>query len=404
MSFDAAALRGEFPLLAQMPSLHYLDSAATGQIHRSALEAVIHHETRCRANVLRGSYRLAEAADEAYERARAQAARFLNAASADEIVFTSGTTASINLVARSFGDTLGPGDEIILSPAEHHSNLLPWQMLRERKGVALRFLPLTREGRIDSAALPGLISERCRLVAVTHASNVTGALTDVAPIVAAARAAGARVLLDGAQRAPHGPVDVRALGVDFYAFSGHKCYGPTGVGVLWGRREVLARMPPCFGGGGMVGAVTLEGSDYADPPRRFEAGTPPIAQAVGLGAALEWMGALPWSAIHAHQQALLRRLLEGLRQIPGLRLLGPEDCDNRLPVVSFELAGLHPHDVCQVLDRHDVALRGGHLCAQPLLRHFGAESACRASLAPSSTAADIEALLAALDDAIRVLA
>lgn len=403
MSFEAAALRTEFPLLADAPDLHYLDSAAASQIHRTALEAMIHHDRCCRANVLRGTYRLAEAATEAYEQARRQAARFLNAASPDEVVFTSGTTAALNLVAQSFGACLRAGDEIVLSLAEHHSNIVPWQMLRERSGIVLEFLPLTAEGRIDTDALPSLVTERCRLIALTHASNVTGALTDVAAVVAAARAVGACILLDGAQRAQHGPVDVRALDVDFYVFSGHKCFGPTGIGILWGRQAILAEMPPCFGGGGMVATVTPEATSYAEPPGRFEAGTPPIAQAIGLGAALEWMSTLPWQEIRAHENALLRHLLAGLGARPGVRVLGPAGARERLPIVAFDLAGLHPHDVCQVLDRHGLALRGGHHCAQPLMRHFGLEGASRASLAAYTTTADVDALLAALDDAVAVL-
>ena len=405
MSFDATALRSEFPLFAAAAApLHYLDSAATSQIHRAALDAMIRHETATRANVMRGTYRLAEAATDAYENARAQAARFLNAAGADEIVFTAGATAALNLVAHAFGATLRPGDEIVVSLAEHHSNFVPWQMLRERAGIVLKFLPLTADGRIGIGALPSLVTPRCRLIAVTHCSNVTGAVTDVAAIVAAARTVGARVLLDGAQQVQHGPVDVQNLGVDFYAFSGHKCYGPGGVGVLWGRAEALAALPPFLGGGGMVGEVTPEAVTYAAPPRRFEAGTPPIAQAVGLGAALEWMRGLPWEAIHAHEQALLQRLQEGLATLPQVRVLGPTDTAARAPIVAFDVAGLHPHDVCQVLDRHGVALRGGHHCAQPLMRHFGVDSANRASIAPYTTAADIDALLAGLADAIRVLA
>lgn len=405
MSFDAAALRSEFPLFAAATApLHYLDSAATSQIHRAALDALVRHEIATRANVMRGTYRLAEAATDAYENARAQAARFLNAADADEIVFTGGATAALNLVAHAFGATLRPGDEIIVSLAEHHSNFVPWQMLRERAGITLKFLPLTADGRINTGALPALVTPRCRLLAVTHCSNVTGAVTDVAAVVAAARAVGARVLLDGAQQVQHGPVDVQSLGVDFYAFSGHKCYGPGGVGVLWGRAEALAALPPFLGGGGMVGEVTPEAVTFAPPPRRFEAGTPPIAQAVGLGAALDWMRGLPWQAIHAHEQALLHRLLDGLATLPQVRVLGPTDAAARAPIVAFDVAGLHPHDVCQVLDRHGVALRGGHHCAQPLMRHFGVDGANRASIAPYTTAADIDALLAGLADAIRVLA
>ncbi|CAG4883629.1 Cysteine desulfurase [Georgfuchsia toluolica] len=405
MSFDAAALRAEFPLLASatMP-LHYLDSAATSQIHHAALDAMVRHETTARANVMRGTYRLAEAATEAYETARTQAARFLNAAAPDEIVFTAGATAALNLVAYAFGGTLRPGDEVVISLAEHHSNFVPWQMLRDRAGICLKFLPLTAEGRIDSAALPALVTSRCRLIAVTHCSNVTGAVSDVAAIVAAARAVGARVLLDGAQQVQHGPADVQALGIDFYAFSGHKCYGPNGIGVLWGRADALDCLPPFQGGGGMVGEVTPEATSFAMPPYRFEAGTPPIAQAVGLGAALDWMVTLPWPAIHVHEQALLQRLLAGLATRPQVRVLGPADLTARQPIVAFNLAGLHPHDVCQVLDRHGVALRGGHHCAQPLMRHFGVDGTNRASIAPYNTTSDIDALLAGLDDAIEVLA
>jgi cysteine desulfurase/selenocysteine lyase len=405
MSFDALALRDEFPLFAaSQTAVHYLDSAATSQIHRSALAALVRHETTQRANVMRGTYRLAEAATEAYEQARAQAARFLNAAAPGEIVFTSGTTAALNLVASTFGATLRAGDEVVISLAEHHSNFVPWQMLRQRNGIALKFLPLSADGRIDTGALATVVTPRCRLIAVTHCSNVTGALTDVAAVVAAARAVDARVLLDGAQRVQHGPIDVQALGVDFYAFSGHKCYGPGGIGVLWGRAPVLDAMPPFLGGGGMVGEVTPEITTFAAPPQRFEAGTPPIAEAVGLGAALDWMTTLPWAAIHAHERMLLDRLLQGLAGFSGLRLLGPCDTVARQAIVSFDLAGLHPHDVCQVLDDRGVALRGGHLCAQPLMRHFGVNGANRASIAPYTTAADIDALLTGLADVIRVLA
>lgn len=405
MSFDAHALAREFPLLASAAApFHYLDSAATSQIHASALAAQQRHEVSHRANVMRGSYRLAEAATEAYEQARASVARFVNAADAGEIVFTGGTTAALNLVAGAFGATLRAGDEVLLSLAEHHSNFVPWQLLRERSGIVLKYLPLAADGRIETAALPALVGERCRLIALTHCSNVTGALTDVAAVVAAAGAVGARVLLDGAQRVQHGPVDVQAMGIDFYAFSGHKCYGPGGIGVLWGRAEVLAAMPPFLAGGGMVGEVTPAGSTFAPPPQRFEAGTPPIAEAVGLAAALDWLATLPWADIQAHERRLFERLRHGLNAFPGLRLLGPQAAEARLPIVSFDLAGLHPHDVCQVLDRHGVALRGGHLCAQPLMRHFGVDGANRASIAAYTTSEDIDALLAALADAVEVLA
>ncbi|MFA4969350.1 MAG: cysteine desulfurase [Sulfuritalea sp.] len=402
-----ASLRDEFPLLAATPQLHYLDSAATSQMHRLALDAVVRHETTRRANVSRGTYRLAEAADLAYEQARQTAARFLNASSADEVVFTSGATASLNLVAHSFGGTLKAGDRVVISVAEHHSNFVPWQMLRERTGIELVLIPVTAAGQLDLTSLPELIDSRCRLVAVTQCSNVTGAWTDVATLVAAARKVGAKVLLDGAQGAQHGPQDVRALGIDFYAFSGHKCFGPGGVGVLWGRGELLAAMPPFLTGGGMIGEVTAEATTWAAPPQRFEAGTPPIAQAVGLAAALEWMMSLDWPQNHAREARLCERLIEGLQRVPGLRLLGPGGgtaSPRRAPIVSFEIAGLHPHDICQVLDAHQLALRGGHHCAQPLLAALGAEVCTRASIALYNDEADIEALLDGLGFVLRELA
>lgn len=403
MSFSAAKWRGHFPLLAAHPNLHYLDNAATGQLCEAALDAVTSHELLHRANVLRGTYRLAEQADAAYENARRQVAAYLNAATVEEVVFTAGTTASINLVAHAFGDGLKPGDEVVLSLAEHHSNFVPWQMLRDRRGVVLRILPLTADGRIDMARLGETLTPRCRLVAVTHASNVTGAVTDLAPLIAAAHAVGARVLVDGAQAVQHGPVFVASLGADFYAFSGHKAFGPTGVGVLWGKAEALEKLPPFLGGGGMIGRVTAEETTWAPPPRRFEAGTPPIAQAVGLGAALDWLRTQPWKDLHAHTACLAQRLSEGLAVLPGLTFLGPRDMRQRLPIVSFNLAGIHPHDACQILDEHGVAVRGGHHCAQPLMDFFGVPGAVRASLAPYNDDADVDALLAGLKDAMRKL-
>ena len=400
MSFHAAEWRKHFPLLANHSRLHYLDNAATGQLCEPSFDAVTLHELTHRANVLRGTYRLAEQADAAYEKARRQVAAYLNAASAEEVVFTSGTTASINLVAHAFGDGLNAGDEVVLSLAEHHSNFVPWQMLRERRGIVLRMLPLTADGRLDLLRLGEVITPRCRLVAVTHASNVTGAVTDLAPIVAAARAVGARVLLDGAQAVQHGPVDVTALGTDFYAFSGHKVFGPTGIGVLWGRAEALAALPPFLGGGGMIERVGVEQTTYAAPPRRFEAGTPPIAQAIGLGAALEWLREQPWADMNAHTGRLAQRLIDGLAVLQGLTFIGPRDMTQRLPIVAFDLAGIHPHDACQILDERGVAVRGGHHCAQPLMDFFKVQGAVRASIAPYNDEADIDALLAGLKDAI----
>ena len=399
-TFDPAALKREFPGLAA-PGLHYLDNAATAQMPEAVLDALRQFEIEARANVHEGMHARARAATEAYNQARARVARFLNARSADEIVFTYGATSAINLLAYSFGSGLTRGDEVLVSMLEHHSNLVPWQQLAERQGVVLRFLPITPEGRLDLARLPSELTERCRLVALTHCSNVTGALTDVAPVVAAARAVGAKVMLDGAQRAPHGPVDVQGLGIDFYAFSGHKTFGPTGIGVLWGRREWLEAMPPFMTGGQMIAEVTPAHTKFRAPPRRFEAGTPPIAAAVGLGAALDWMQSLDWRAIQEHELRLTRRLLDGLGALAGVRVLGPLDLKDRRGVVTFAIEGIPAERICRHLDTHGVALRGGHHCAQPLVRSFGVEGAARASLAPYSQDEDIDALLAGLEELVR---
>ncbi len=403
MAFDAAALRAEFPIFSGAAPLHYLDNAATSQTPRAVLDAVAAHEAAARANVLRGVHRLAERATAAYAEARSRVARYVGAADPAEIVFTGGATAAINLVAHAFGARLRPGDEVVVSVLEHHSNIVPWQLLRDRAGVALKALPVTGDGRIDLSALDSSIGPATRLVALAHVSNVTGAVCDAAAVAAAARRVGARVLLDGAQAVPHGPVDVAALGADFYAFSGHKMFGPNGVGVLWARRELLESMPPFMGGGEMIGAVTLERSTWAEVPHRFEAGTPPIAQAVGLGAAAEWITALDRAAAGAHAAGLAERLLAGLAERPWVRMLGPADMRDRAPVVSFDVDGVHPHDVCAVLDSRGVAARGGHHCAQPLMDRFGLDGATRASFAFYNAAEDVDALLAGLDEAARTL-
>jgi cysteine desulfurase/selenocysteine lyase len=400
-SFDPAGLKREFPGLAD-PRLHYLDSAATAQMPEVVLDALRRFEVEARANVHEGMHSRARAATDAYNQARARVARFLNAGSDQEVVFTYGTTSSINLLAHCFGARLQPGEEILLSILEHHSNLVPWQRLAEQRGVVLRFLPMTPEGRLDLDGLDRELTARCRLVALTHCSNVTGALTDVGRVVAAARAVGAKVMLDGAQRAPHGPLDLRQLDVDFYAFSGHKAYGPTGIGVLWGRHELLEAMPPFMTGGHMIEEVTLARAAFRPPPRRFEAGTPPIAAAVGLGAALDWMQALDWRAIQDQELALTRRLLAGLSAIAGVRVLGPVDTRDRRGVVTFAVERFSAEQVCHHLDRHHgVALRGGHHCAQPLIRAFGVEGAARASLAPYSQAADVKALIDGLEELVQ---
>jgi cysteine desulfurase / selenocysteine lyase len=399
MAFDVAAVRAQFPILAD-GKLHYLDNASTSQMPRQVMDAITKFDSTSRANVHRGVYRLAEASTAAYEAARTNLANWLGV-DAKEVVFTSGTTAAINLVAHGFGDTLEAGDEIVLSELEHHSNIVPWQLLRERRAIVLRVIPVRDDGALDLAALPGLIGKRTRLIALAHTSNATGAVTDVPAIVAAARSVGAHVLLDGAQAMAHGPVDLPSLGVDFYAFSSHKMCGPTGVGALWARAEILARMRPFMGGGEMIRSVSFERTSYADPPHRFEAGTPPITQAVGLGAAVDFLRALPWAEVHAHEMALTGRMLDGLARLKGVRVIGPPGLQGRAPVVSFTHATLHPHDLCQMLDEHGLALRGGHHCAQPLMDRFDVAGTARASLAFYNDTADIEALLEGLGAVIR---
>jgi cysteine desulfurase/selenocysteine lyase len=402
MSFSAARARAEFTILVDT-GLHYLDNGATTQLPRAVLDAVERHETTARANVLRGVHRLAEAATEAYAEARAAVAAYLAVANPDEVVFTSGTTSAINLVAHSYGERLRPGDEVVISALEHHSNIVPWQMLRARRGIVLKVLPATLDGRIDLGALDAVVGAKTRLIALTHVSNVTGAITDLAPVLAAARAVGAHVLLDGAQRVSHGPVDLGALGVDFYAISGHKMFAPNGIGALWGRMELLESMPPFLGGGEMIRSVSFEATTYADPPHRFEAGTPPIAQAVGFGAAARWLAQQDWPAIAAHELRLAGRVLDGIGRLPKIRLFGPSGLQARAPVISFLVDGAHPHDVCQVLDDDGVALRGGHHCAQPLMDAFDLPGTTRASLALYNDDGDVDALLTGLDKAIRRL-
>ena len=406
--FDAAQVRAEFPILrTTVPGgapLHYLDNAATSQMPEAVADAMRDHEFRHRANVKRGVHYLAECATEAYADVRKRVARYLNAGDNREVVFTSGTTAALNLLAHAYGATLSPGDEIVLSVLEHHSNLVPWQMLRDRAGVVLKFLPATADGRVDVAALAEVVTPRCKLVSVTHVSNVTGGMTDIAAVVAAAAAVGARVAVDGAQRVAHGPLDVQALGVDFYAFSAHKMFGPNGVGVLWGRGALLEALPPFLGGGEMIRTVTLAETNYADIPARFEAGTPPITQAVGLGAAIDWLTDIDHPAAEKHMERLTGRVIDGLATLGGgnarIELVGPAMAPGRFPVVSFAVDGAHPHDICQILDGHGVALRGGHHCAQPFMDSCGLAGTSRASLALYSDDGDVDAFLTGMEDAL----
>jgi cysteine desulfurase / selenocysteine lyase len=405
MSFDVAGVRRQFPILSEIIDglpVHYLDNGASAQTPLAVLDAVRTYETTGRANVLRGVHRLAERATESYEQAREQVASFLGVHPM-EIVFTGGCTAAINLVSYSYGQLLKPGDRILLSELEHHSNIVPWQLLRQRSGIALDMLPVTTDGRIDLEALPRLVTPKTKLISLAHVSNVTGALLDVRAVAEAAKTVGAKLMLDGAQRAPHGPLDLPALGIDFYVFAGHKAYGPNGVGVLWARPELLDAMPPFMGGGSMIGRVTLAETTWAPPPRRFEAGTPPIGPAIGLGAACQWMAALDWTAAHDHEMGLVQRLMDGLQQIDGTQILGPASLQNRYPVVSFMLDGVHPHDVAQTLDSFGVAVRAGHHCAQPLMDRFDLDGTTRVSMAPYNDNSDIDALLTGVRHAAKTL-
>jgi len=405
VTFDVAAVRRQFPILSEIIDgrpVHYLDNGASAQTPLAVIDAVRAYETTSRANVLRGVHRLAERATELYENARADVAKFLGVEPM-EIVFTGGCTAAINLVAYSYGQLLEPGDRILLSELEHHSNIVPWQLLRQRSGVELDMIPVTTDGQIDLGLLTKLVTPKTKLISLAHVSNVTGALLDVRKVVEAAKSVGARVMLDGAQRAPHGPIDLRALGIDFYVFAGHKAYGPNGVGVLWAKPELLEAMPPFHGGGSMIGRVTFAETTWAPPPRRFEAGTPPIGPAIGLGTACTWMAALDWTATHDHEMGLVQRVLDGLQKIDGTQILGPAGLQNRYPVVSFMLDGVHPHDVAQTLDAFGVAVRAGHHCAQPLMDRFDLDGTTRVSIAPYNDNGDIDALLTGVRHAANTL-
>lgn len=405
MSFDVVSVRRQFPILSEIIDgrpVHYLDNGASAQTPTAVLDAVRTYETTSRANVLRGVHRLAERATEAYENARAEVATFLGVQPM-EIVFTGGCTAAINLVAYSYGSLLKPGDRILLSELEHHSNIVPWQMLRSRSGIEIDIIPVTEDGRIDLGQLSRLLTPRTKLVSLAHISNVTGALVDVKMLVNTAKIAGAKVMLDGAQRAPHGPIDLPSLGVDFYVFAGHKAYGPNGIGVLWAKPELLDAMPPFHGGGSMIGRVTFAETTWAPPPRRFEAGTPAIGPAIGLGAACSWMRGLDWRGAHDHEMALVQRVMDGLQGIDGARLFGPASLQNRYPVVSFTLDGVHPHDVAQTLDSFGVAVRAGHHCAQPLMDRFDLDGTTRVSIAPYNDNSDIDALLTGVRRAAKTL-
>ncbi|WP_310542555.1 cysteine desulfurase [Phenylobacterium sp.] len=397
MAFDAEAIRAEFPILARQVNgkpLIYLDSAASAQKPRAVIDAMVHAMEHSYSNVHRGLHTLANETTEAYEKARQSAADFIYADLA-EIVFTKGGTEAINLVASGLGASLKAGDEILLTEMEHHANIVPWHFLRERQGVVLKFIPVLDDGQLDMAAIPDLLSAKTKVVALTHMSNVLGTVNPVAQIIAMAHDAGALVLLDGCQAIVHQPIDVKALDVDFYVFSGHKLYGPTGIGILYGKAERLAALRPYQGGGEMIASVALDEIRYADPPHRFEAGTPPILEAIGLGAAIDWFAKLDRAAIADHEHKLYARVREGLAGANWLKVIG--EAPGKGAILSFTIDGAHAHDVAQILDRYGVAVRAGTHCAEPLMRRFGVTSSARASFALYNTEGEADAFVDALN-------
>jgi cysteine desulfurase / selenocysteine lyase len=403
---DVERIRKDFPVLDRLVHGHlplvYLDSAATSQKPRTVLDALDDYYTRHNANVHRGIHVLGEEATALYEGARDKVAAFVAAPRRDEIVFTKNASEAINLVANALawaGQPLGvgPGDEVVVTEMEHHSNLVPWQLLCSRTGATLRWFGLTDECRLDLTNLDEVITERTKVVSVVHVSNILGTLNPVGRIAARAHEVGALVVVDASQSVPQLPMDVGRLGADFVAFTGHKMCGPTGIGVLWGRADLLEALPPFLGGGEMIETVSMAGSTWAPPPHKFEAGTPPIAQAVGLGAAVDYLRELGMDAVAAHERAITAYALEALQTVPGLRIIGPAECVDRGGAVSFVLPGIHPHDVGQVLDSLGIAVRVGHHCARPVCVRYDVPATTRASFYVYSTRAEVDALLAGLE-------
>ncbi len=411
LAFDVEKIRADFPILDRLVNgkpLVYLDSGNTSQKPRQVLDAMREHYERHNGNVARSVHTLGTEATEAYEAARARIAAFIGA-SPDELVFTKNSTEAINLVAYAFSNArpgspfhLGPGDEIVISEMEHHSNIVPWQLLCQRTGATLRWFGITDAGRLDESDVDSLVNERTRLVSYVHYSNILGTINPTARITERAHEVGALVMLDGSQSVPHLPVDVARLGVDFLAFTGHKMLGPTGIGALWARRELLEAMPPFLGGGSMIETVEMTGSTFAPPPMRFEAGTPPIAQAVGLGAAVDYLSGVGMEAIAWHEKQLAAYALDAMHTVPGLRIFGPEVPIGRGATISFALDGIHPHDVGQVLDGEGVEVRVGHHCARPTCLRFGVPATTRASFYLYTTTDEIDALVRGLETVRKV--
>lgn len=404
--YDVAQVRAQFPILSRSINgrpLAYLDSAASTQRPRPVLDAVEHYETHLHANVHRGVHTLSQLATDAFEASRERVRRYLNAASSREIIFVRGATEAINLVAQSWGrPTLKPGDEILISSLEHHANIVPWQMACAATGAKLVVAPITACGELDFNAYLALLNERTRLVAITHVSNALGTVLPVARIVAAARDKGIATLIDGAQAVAHQRVDVQALGCDFYAFSSHKLYGPTGLGVLYGREAMLEAMPPWQGGGDMIRTVSFQSSTWNELPYKFEAGTPHISGAIGLAAAMDFVESLGLQRIAAHEHSLLAQATDALSQIPGITLHGT--APHKAGVLSFTLKGVHPHDLGTILDHEGVAIRAGHHCAMPLMDLLGVPATARASFGCYSTAQEVEQLTRAVHKAREVFA
>ncbi|TCM42616.1 cysteine desulfurase [Kribbella sp. VKM Ac-2568] len=394
---DWHTVRADFPILSRELSggypLIYLDSANSSQKPRQVVQAIEEHYLIHNANVARAMHQLGAEATAAYEGGRDKVAAFIGAPNRDEIVFTKNASEALNLAAHTLGAALKPGDEVLITEMEHHSNIVPWQLACERTGATLRWFGVTDEGRLDLSNIEELINEHTKVVSLTWVSNALGTINPITDIAAKAHAVGATVVVDASQAVPQFPVDVSTLGADLLAFTGHKAVGPTGIGVLWGRYELLAQLPPFLGGGEMIEVVRMTGSTYAPPPARFEAGTPPIAQAVGLGAALDYLAGIGMDKIAAHEQAITAYALEGLKTVPGLTILGPTEAVERGGAVSFELDGVHPHDVATVLDTRGIAVRAGHHCARPVHERFGVQSSTRASFYLYTTPEEIDALV-----------
>ncbi|MGI5272158.1 cysteine desulfurase [Nonomuraea sp. CA-218870] len=416
-SLDVERIRKDFPVLSrELPggrALVYLDSGNSSQKPTQVIETMREHLAMHYGNVGRAMHVLGAESTEAYESARDKIAAFVGAPSRDEVVFTKNASEALNLVAYSFGNPanaddrfrLGPGDEIVISEMEHHSNIVPWQLLAQRTGATLRWFGVTDEGRLDLSKLDDLVGERTKIISIAHQSNVLGTVNPVADVLARARQAGALVMLDASQSVPHHPVDVAALGVDFVAFTGHKMVGPSGIGVLWGRGELLDAMPPFLGGGEMIEAVWMDRSTFAPIPHKFEAGTPPIVEAIGLGAAVDYLTGIGMTAVEAHERELTAYALDALRDLPGLRLIGPDSLELRGGTLSFTLDGIHPHDVGQILDDDfGIAVRVGHHCARPLHLRFGIPATTRASFYLYNTTGEIDALVRGLHHVQKVFA